>query len=275
MFREEGRGVLMRNCRGQHPNKHMLKINKDAFKNFLEQYAALESELLAEKAKKSESFFPDDILMSATRRVIGESTLSIDMESYKAQYYAQKFPKNTSVKQICHEYLKGLQWVMNYYVYGIPSWTWCYPYYYGPFLSDLVEHIQDFNPKTFTIGEPVLPFEQLMMVLPLKSAHNILPKVFHHSLENELGEFFSEDFKIDLSGKRKEWEGIVLLPRVETEKFKTVYDDLEHRISDYDSKRNKKGFTFVYKSGRGRELHSKYGNLIDNNCCRYKFNIDP
>lgn len=35
------------------------------------------------------------------------------------------------------EYLKGLMWVLPYYIKGCISWTWYYPYYYGPMLQDM------------------------------------------------------------------------------------------------------------------------------------------
>jgi len=35
------------------------------------------------------------------------------------------------------DYLHGIKFVHEYYFENLSSWSWYYPYYYAPFLSDL------------------------------------------------------------------------------------------------------------------------------------------
>jgi len=119
---------------------------------------------------------------------------------------------------------------------------------------------------------PLLPFQQLMTVLPEKSS-NLLPTPISKlmSAESEtLGEFFPEDFKIDLAGKKREWEGIALLPQVDTEKFLSELDSVLPEIDSRILKRNTVGKTFRYKYSSKKlwTFKSYYGDIIENFCRR-------
>ena len=77
---------------------------------------------------------------------------------------------------------------------------------------------------------------------------------------------------IDLSGKRREWEGIVILPMVDYQIVRKSYFELLNKLDSKDLKRNKMGKTFIYKYNPGQSFifHSYYGN-IDN--CRVSLNM--
>ena len=71
-------------------------------------------------------------------------------------------------------------------------------------------------------------------------------------------------FKIDCSGKRKEWEGIVLLPMVDVSLIKQVYQHCESRLTIPQLKINKRGYTHRYSKSRFKTyFKSFYGNISE------------
>lgn len=109
----------------------------------------------------------------------GES-VGFGTAGWKERYYRMKFPnvvdveRRALVKDMVKKFVEGLLWVMAYYYEGVASWTWYYPYHYAPFASDLV-NIAQIEPR-FQLGEPFLPVNQLMAVLPAASRF-CLPEV--------------------------------------------------------------------------------------------------
>ena len=100
-----------------------------------------------------------------------------DLEAYKNDYYRSKFaaeeyasPANGDIKsRVAYEYLRGLEWVVQYYTKGICSWQWVYPFHYSPFPSELASlcanHSREFASESavpsWDLGEPDSPIEQV------------------------------------------------------------------------------------------------------------------
>lgn len=129
---------------------------------------------------------------------------------------------------ICREYVRTLQWVLDYYFKTVVDWKHYYPYHYAPFVSDLPfftkrfleggsdhdkhDNWTDFEPDT----KPLLPFEQQMFIMPVAS-HRILPECYRclFTAESPVAEFFPDEFKTDLNGKLADWEAVVLIPFID------------------------------------------------------------
>ena len=77
-------------------------------------------------------------------------------------------------------------------------------YYAGPMLSDLVGLEVMFKDIRFELGEPLLPFEQLMGCLP--PASSILVPAPYRRLMTEpdspIIQFYPTDFAVDMNGKK-------------------------------------------------------------------------
>ena len=72
------------------------------------------------------------------------------------------------------------------------------------------------------MGEPFMPFEQLLAVLPAASK-SALPPCFHPLMENEKSEiidFYPTDFQTDLNGKTQEWESVVLISFIDEKRLR-------------------------------------------------------
>lgn len=103
----------------------------------------------------------------------------------KAKFYCKFFDlkefTEEKLDEIISGYLKGLQFVMSYYFFGCPSWTWFYPFFMSPFLSDLIAVLEkklegDFNVE-FDASGPYNPFDQLAYILP-KASLGLLPDCY-------------------------------------------------------------------------------------------------
>jgi len=144
-------------------------------------------------------------------------------EGYADRYYEQKFgvdPQDIEFRhKVARAYVEGLAWVLLYYFQGCPSWDWYYPYHYAPFAADF-HKIAEMK-ITFEKGQIFKPFEQLMGVLPAASRQAI-PEVFHDLMTNpdsEIIDFYPEDFVVDLNGKKFAWQGVALLPFIDSKRL--------------------------------------------------------
>lgn len=259
---EEEYGLLCRMYKGQ------VKLKKDNFKRFLTELTELEPQFFKIKLNKSQHTFPDPILDKHTYEdANGEKYVNI--EEYKKDYYAQKFP-GVPVEKICEEYAKGLQWVLDYYTTGIPTWSWCYPWHYAPFLSDVANYMSKYKTEKYKNDQPFLPFQQLLCVLPVKSS-NLVPKIIADIMKNDtLSPYFPEEFEVDLAGKRREWEGIVLIPHVNVDLFLEEYNKVIHQLSDREKRINVRGsiFSYIYTSEMMRPFRFYDGDITQNYCKR-------
>ena len=261
---EEEYGYLSRRFRGQ------LRMCKESFSHYLEDFSSLEEEMFNKKLNGRHSTFPDPV-MDKYIHVDADGKKVLNIEEYKKEYYATKFPNHT-VEQVCNEYIFGMRWVLDYYTSGIPMWSWCYPWHYSPFMSDVAKFMPKFSCKKYGVDEPFTPFQQLMTVLPEKSAH-LLPAPIGALMKESsstLGAYFPADFEIDMAGKRREWEGIVLLPKIDKELFFSELAAVMPTVDPRDLSRNKPGKIFSYSHIKESRFvfKSYYGDITENYCNR-------
>lgn len=129
-------------------------------------------------------------------------------KDFKGRYYFEKL-KLTPVSKDEHwalrkSYMEGLMWCLAYYYRGCISWGWFYPYHYGPMLSDLINIPKMFEEIKFDLGEPLLPYQQLMGCLPPASSI-LVPKPYRWlmtSPESPIAKFYPQEFEVDMNGKK-------------------------------------------------------------------------
>lgn len=100
---------------------------------------------------------------------------------------------------------------MNFIIFifsqGCASWDWYFPYHYAPFASDFV-NVAEVPQKFDTNTKPFKPLEQLMSVFPAASRNHV-PEPWGQLMidpESPIIDFYPEDFKIDLNGKKFAWQ---------------------------------------------------------------------
>lgn len=122
----------------------------------------------------------------------------------------------TRKKQICTNYLEGLEWTMKYYTTGCADWRWRYNYNYPPLLCDLIHYIPYFD-TTFveTVKpNPVTELVQLCYVLP-KQSLKFLPEELYKKLLITHNDWYSSDCTFVWAYCKYFWESHVNLPHID------------------------------------------------------------
>lgn len=146
-------------------------------------------------------------------------------------------------KLICKLYLKSLMYCLKYYLTGLPSWNWYYPFRVSPMPSDILYFIHDM-PKyldfKFEKGNPYYPIEQLAMILPPQNI-DILPKPIRNLIENpisELAPYYPVHFEVDKIAGNKLIYSKALLPPFVDEIVRPVIKDTFKRFTKTEKERN-------------------------------------
>lgn len=199
--------------------KEVVSINVEALELFFKRVGGMEKANFERKLGKR-GYFPDELML----RSYSPATKTLDLSGYTESYNDKHFSKilgekatPAEVEAISHDYIDGLNWVIKYYTVGCPSWKYAYGSQYAPTASTLSMAIKTWKPKRFGKSEPSTPFQQLVSVLPPKSA-GLLPPSLGPILTDpasKIKRFCPTKVEIDLSGCRKEWEAKTLVPFVD------------------------------------------------------------
>jgi hypothetical protein len=245
-------GHLIKNTEGG------VRINRTACSIFFKELGKQEEEYLDRKAN-TPSKFPYHLLQENSI-LYSNGTYKVKYDSFKQAYY-KKYFGGVSKETICNEYIKGLQWVIEYYTQGVPSWKWYFPYASSPFACDISDYFKNYEHYNFnrTVKENT-PFLQLLCVLP-PTSKELLP--FPLTNIFSLKKYYPDNFEIDYSGKRNEWEGIPLLPTLNLEEIENEYNKLQSSIDQKELKRNYRGRPYVYThTPQEHQYKSYYGTIL-------------
>lgn len=172
-------------------------------------------------------------------------------DGFKDRYYESKFdvaPDNIEFRhKVAFQYVHGLCWVLKYYYQGCASWKWYFPYHYAPFASDFV-NIAELSTEFEKGTKPFRPLEQLMGVFPAASSSHVPAPwaTLMSDPESPIIDFYPEDFKIDLNGKKFAWQGVALLPFVEEKRLFKALEPYYEALTPAEKKRNVRGDDRLY-----------------------------
>ncbi|XP_031786380.1 5'-3' exoribonuclease 2 homolog [Nasonia vitripennis] len=172
-------------------------------------------------------------------------------DGFKDRYYESKFdvlPDNLAFRNnVALQYVRGLCWVLRYYYQGCASWKWYFPYHYAPFASDFI-NIGGLSTEFERGTIPFRPLEQLMGVFPAASCKHV-PAPWATLMKDSTSpiiDFYPEDFKIDLNGKKFAWQGVALLPFVDEERLFKALEPYYGQLTVAEKKRNVRGDDRLY-----------------------------
>lgn len=240
------------------------KINKDGFVKLIEKLAEREQDLLIKNSK-----------VNVTDPKFIDHTLIDNIKDGKLQgSYVQAYYEKAGVIdevdliRMCEDYIRTMAWVFDYYVYGIRDWRHTYKWHYPPLMHSLLEYFNNaYNPKVlapFPLNKPVLPFVQLLSVLPPQSS-NLLPKKLRKlvlSQESKLVKegYYPEEVEVDYEGKTKEHMKVILTPFVDIDLVEKEYEKLGWG-SDRTKNKLGKNEMFIYDEKYVCDHVSNYGTI--------------
>ena len=145
---------------------------------------------------------------------------------WEIRYYESLFDSYNNkdfLRNVCFNYLEGLEWVMKYYTTGCVDWRWCYRYDYPPLLKDLLKYVPRWDMDLIKKNnhKAVKDIVQLAYVLPNESLH-LLPQKYHIRLLKEMKGCYPMDCKLKWAFCKYIWESHVDLPHIDIEKLETL-----------------------------------------------------
>lgn len=243
------------------------KINIIFLTLFINKLALLENNILIEHFNEKRRFFRSDgdayekeVAMVENVQFKVNDPIQLGSgapEHWRKRYYKhywgvaddelEEFSQN-----IVRHYLMGLKWVTLYYFDDCPSWDWYYPYDYPPFISDIAKYFDtaNINKITFTKGEPLKPFMQLLSVLPPQS-NNLLPKSLQHLMVNSNSPIiylYPREFIQDFINKKRHWMGIPKLPPLDIDMVKETFNKYQKKLTSEEKKRNTSNQVYVFSN---------------------------
>lgn len=143
--------------------------------------------------------------------------------NWQSRYYKSLFDVQIDEdrrRQICVNYLEGLEWTMKYYTTDCPDWRWCYKYSYPPLLCDLIQYIPFFDTEFVTTKQenPVTELVQLCYVLPRQSLQ-FLPDKLYKALIREKLNWYGTDCEFHWAYCKYFWEAHPNLPYIDVEEL--------------------------------------------------------
>ena len=189
---------------------------------------------MKQRDRREKNYLPDDTPENKMKKFEAIPTYERQKEKYinpfkpgwEERYYKSLFDVEITEerkKQICVNYLEGLEWTMKYYTSGCPDWRWSYKYNYPPLLTDLIHYVPYFDIEFISKNDStaVSPLVQLSYVLPFKSLH-LLPEKLYKALTKEHSDWYKADCDFVWAFCKYFWESHVELPDIninELEKF--------------------------------------------------------
>ena len=213
-----------RNERNERNDRNNIKSSNSTTMSTLQQ---------TDEVLGTDIFKMDDLLTLPMRERSVEKYINPFTHDWEYRYYKSLFDieiTDERLRQICVNYLEGLEWTYNYYTSGCIDWRWCYKYHYAPLFKDLVKYIPHMN-TTFLQKKEKQAIEdivQLCYVLP-KSNLNLLPFNVNVVLLQRLGHLYGEDYDFKWAYTRYFWESHAELPTLNIEILENIVFEAKNK----------------------------------------------
>lgn len=133
--------------------------------------------------------------------------------------YTNRWLYGAGVGQTVKEYLRGLQWILDYYLGKPVSFSWYFPWSVPPLWSDLAGELEGVAIAATPVTSPVAPQEQLAMVLPMDSWWLVRDAKLR-ALPGKLPAYWPSQFGFFSVGRRWLWECEAEIPVLTAQRLK-------------------------------------------------------
>jgi 5'-3' exonuclease len=175
--------------------------------------------------------------------------VKFSQRGWQYRYYQHLFHMDQidsiDIKKICHDYIKTMEWNLEYYLSGCKNWNTCYQFLHAPTITDIRNHLIDYKIQESQVVHPVSPFEQLALVLPLQSAINILPRNITTILETDLIHFYPMQCGIDYTFCNQRWQAKPVYPQLDIKEITTSIQKELKNCTLKERNRNKIGKVII------------------------------
>ena len=218
-------------------------LGEDELRNIKIEYVQKHKQNKQNKSKKNyynmpqnitpKKIFEDKLINLPSTNRAAELYINPDETGWESRYYQILFDIRivddtdaARLKEICLNYMEGLEWTFKYYSTGCVDWRWTYKYNYPPLLVDLIKYVPYFYTELLSLDrldhKPVNPLVQLGYVLPKQNLY-LIPNGLGDKLLREKTDWYSDTCEFQWAFCKYFWEGHVKLPEID---IKT----LEHTI---------------------------------------------
>ena len=174
----------------------------------LQEYAVRAKQ--ARRARGPQRTVDDELNALPLRDRSRETYIAPHEDGWQARYYRSLLgfePSEDRVRDVCVNYLEGLEWTWKYYVSGCCDWRWTYRYDYPPLLADLSRYVPALPTEMLSTEAPapVPSLVQLSYVLPAPSLH-LLPQSLRETLLLENPEWYEPTAELQTAFCKYLWE---------------------------------------------------------------------
>jgi len=139
-------------------------------------------------------------------------------KDWEETYYKLFVNKTESLK----EYVKGLQWIMDYYLGNPIEVDWYYPYMYTALWKDLYNYLTNTKISITYILEPYIePEQQLALVLPVQS-YGLLQNPKYKEFPTLYPDLYPSEFGFHSLGKKMFYECESNIPTFSTRFLRNI-----------------------------------------------------
>lgn len=133
----------------------------------------------------------------------------------------------------------------------MPSWSWSYNHHYAPLLKDAARACLTLAKIGVNFADahepPLLPFEQLLSVLPAYSSP-LIPEALRPLMLDESSSvihYYPRQFATDQNGKINSYESVVIIPFVDTAVLRNAMKPFMSSLRPEELARNTQGHGYV------------------------------